>query len=53
VVLNNSAKAQSISLPLVPGKKFTDVLTNLNIRHNADSLKLTVPAKWGAILQSE
>jgi glycosidase len=53
VVLNNSAKAQSISLPLVPGKKFTDVLTNLNVRHNADSLKLTVPAKWGAILQSE
>lgn len=50
VVLNNADKPQTLTLPATPGKDYTDLLNDLAITRSEDSLTLTVPAKWGAIL---
>jgi len=50
VVLNNSDKARTLTLPAKPGKAYTDLLNDFKVTRNADTLTLTVPAKWGAIL---
>ncbi len=53
VVLNNSDKPQIFDLPAKAGKEYTDVLNDFAVNRNEDRLKLTVPAKWGAILLAE
>jgi glycosidase len=53
VVLNTADQAQAVSLPATSEKIFADVLNDSELSHDAGRITLTVPAKWGAILQAE
>ena len=51
VILNNSATPQTVSLPYIKGKRYTDLLNGSTVRVAGGKLIVTIPAKWGAVLK--
>ncbi len=49
VLLNNSEQPQQITLPKAQAN-WQDALSQLAISQNGDTIQLTIPAKWGAVL---
>jgi len=50
VVLNNSAANNIVTLPLAKGQQVTDLLNHGVHKPQQGNLKISIPAKWGAIL---